>query len=479
MELMALAGGGGARGVALLAMLASSGLVRPVHADSTTPPTPRPSGDGRDPVLAETLRRDGELLLARKQYALACTKLSASQQLQPRSVTLLALARCHANLGHMAAATRVLRDAAATARVERDAPREHAAITALESLLPRIPTLRIRAIGHPVLELDGAPFAEDRLDVEMQVDVGTHTLVARAPDHGPWSQTVELGMGDHELMQVPQLSSRTIDLGALDAASQSPDEILSELDEDVSRPRRRWRVSATTVSGSHFDPTTGLRSPVLAGKLAARWSLGQRAWMAVGGALVRDQLADRGVTVGNPSLTAGTAVRTTAHTSLAPQLAIALPLGQGGGNTPDPGIAINNAGGRACGNGQLFDPNYVGAAGSVSLSFEAAHVSVVVTPVVMGSARVRGEQASAAAYKLSVSPRVHVGYRALGSLELFAESLYTRAFLGSSFVSVMTGGGVAWTGHSVTVRTFYLRELYGDNQQRHLRFGGLELGLAL
>jgi hypothetical protein len=173
------------------------------------------SASPEDAALAETLFRDGRTLLEAGKVDAACTKLEASQKLDPKVGTLLNVAACHELQGRTASAWAEFLEAARMARVApvRD-PRalEQTARSRAEALGPRIHRL---AIEHPEaialdveILLDGRPIPRIAWSTPIPVDPGEIAITAQAPGKAPWTGRVDVtGAPATHSVAVPALAA--------------------------------------------------------------------------------------------------------------------------------------------------------------------------------------------------------------------------------------------------------------------------------
>src|SRR5690349_10323293 len=110
-----------------------------------------------DKATAEALFDEGKRLMAAKQYAQACPKLSDSQRLDPGVGTLLNLALCFKSNGQTASAWSTYREAAAQAHAAHADDREELARTEASALEPTLTRLILEvtpeAANTPGLEI--------------------------------------------------------------------------------------------------------------------------------------------------------------------------------------------------------------------------------------------------------------------------------------------------------------------------------------
>jgi hypothetical protein len=163
--------------------------------------------------LAEQLFREGHALLKEQRYSEACPKFAASEQRDPASGTLLALAYCQ-ELGHLLASARTSYVAAAElARAEKQEDRQRAATERAEALTTRLSTLTVEVpaalwdlpglrVTHNGVELPRADWGRP-----VPTDGGALTVQVSAANRAPWSSQVLLGVErDQQVVVVPLLA---------------------------------------------------------------------------------------------------------------------------------------------------------------------------------------------------------------------------------------------------------------------------------
>ncbi|MEJ7729010.1 MAG: tetratricopeptide repeat protein [Polyangiaceae bacterium] len=172
------------------------------------------AGDAEDKASAEALFEAGRALLAERRYLEACTKLSASQNLDPAVGTLLNLAECYEKLGRTASAFSELTRAAELARQRGDDGRADLARQAAAALEPRLCKLIVQVSGAarvPGLEVlsNGRRLDARELEVGAPVDPGAVTVEVLAPGYQRWSQRVDVKPEMRiTTVTVPQLTPR-------------------------------------------------------------------------------------------------------------------------------------------------------------------------------------------------------------------------------------------------------------------------------
>ncbi len=157
---------------------------------------------------AEKLFQDGRKLLAEGKLDEACDALRASQQLEPRTGTLLNLGDCEEKRGKLATAWSVFVEARALARKAND-PRAAEAERRANALAPKLPYLTISVAGATpgglVVRRGEAVVPVVELGRELPIDPGHYALEVTAPGHRTWSGTVDVAPGQRARVEVPAL----------------------------------------------------------------------------------------------------------------------------------------------------------------------------------------------------------------------------------------------------------------------------------
>ncbi len=159
-------------------------------------------------AAAQALFDEGRRLMEQGKYAEACPKLESSQKLDPGAGTLMNLAACYEKNGQTASAWVTYTDAASAAAGRHpdwvEAAKQKAAT--LEPKLSKL-TIDVRAkAAGLVVKRDGVPLPEGTAGVPIPVDPGKHTIEATAPDHAPFTTTVDVAAdGAKPVVVVPEL----------------------------------------------------------------------------------------------------------------------------------------------------------------------------------------------------------------------------------------------------------------------------------
>jgi tetratricopeptide (TPR) repeat protein len=167
------------------------------------------SAQPRDKKRADKLFEDGRRYLAAKEYALACTAFEQSQAADPAIGTLLNIALCYEDWGHLAAAYRAYLEAEKFAGEKKD-KRAKGAHTKVEQLGPMVPHLQldVPADADPgaVFLLDGKEIDRAGMTGDLLVEIGSHTVEARVSGKPPKLTTVDVKLGEHRhlVVEVPK-----------------------------------------------------------------------------------------------------------------------------------------------------------------------------------------------------------------------------------------------------------------------------------
>jgi tetratricopeptide (TPR) repeat protein len=141
---------------------------------------------------AATVQFDrGRALFKAGKYAEACAAFEHSQKLDPASGTLYNLAGCHMKIGKLASAWLAYRE---LAQRDTNAARRGDSAKKARELEPRLPRLLIKttpAAEGLVVTMNGQDVTAV-LGVENPVDLGSYTLVAKAPQFKDRETSVEV-----------------------------------------------------------------------------------------------------------------------------------------------------------------------------------------------------------------------------------------------------------------------------------------------
>jgi hypothetical protein len=158
-----------------------------------------------DKKRADKLFDDGRRYLTAKEYALACTAFEQSQEAEPAIGTLLNIALCYEQWGHIAAAYRAYLEAErfATDKHDKRAKGAHQKVEQLGPMVPHL-ELQVPADADPgaIFALDGKEVDRGALTGDLLVEIGTHTIEARVPGKPPKLTTVEVKLGEHRQLVI-------------------------------------------------------------------------------------------------------------------------------------------------------------------------------------------------------------------------------------------------------------------------------------
>ncbi|WP_437289339.1 hypothetical protein [Sorangium sp. So ce406] len=181
-----------------------------------------------DRAAADVLFREGRALIKQGSYALGCSKLVASQKLDPMAGTLLALADCYELNGETASAWATFNDAEAMARKADDPRRSKEAARRAGLLEPQLSRLVIEVAPEARIEglevrrntklLDAALFGS-----AIPVNPGEHTIEAAAPGKKAWSAKVLIEpRAGQSTVRVPRLEDAPPPRAATAPAPERP-----------------------------------------------------------------------------------------------------------------------------------------------------------------------------------------------------------------------------------------------------------------
>lgn len=192
-----------------------------------------------DTAAAEALFEEGRDLLRAGRAAEACPKLAESQQLDPATGTLLALAMCHKAEGKLASAWSEFVDVAARARRENRPDREQVAADESKALRPQLSTLVITVPAElataPGLAIrrDGVSLGSGAWNTPVPVDGGDHVVEVTAVGKTPWKRSVSIKLdSDAAVVVIPVLADAPVPIPSSNTGAPS-----SGIDATASK---RW-----------------------------------------------------------------------------------------------------------------------------------------------------------------------------------------------------------------------------------------------
>jgi hypothetical protein len=140
--------------------------------------------------------------------------------------------------------------------------------------------------------------------------------------------------------------------------------------------------------------------------------------------------APEGSSILNPLLGV-TYTNAVGHVRLAPFLGLALPFGQGGGNTPDPGAATADKAGisaRSAMDNAMFAVNYTTAIAGFGVGYVASGLTLQAEATVLQLFRSRGSNAASSldSTRTNSTAGIHAGYFLVPALSVGIEARYQR-----------------------------------------------------
>lgn len=151
---------------------------------------------GEGEKQAQALFVEGMKLMAKKQFAEACSKLAKSQELDPGMGTQFRLAECYEKLGRLASAFDQYALVADAAKAAGKPDREALAKRRATALEPKVAKLTISiapsvaALGGVEVLRDGVPVDRKLWGTAISVDPGDHIVTVRAPSKKPFEGKV-------------------------------------------------------------------------------------------------------------------------------------------------------------------------------------------------------------------------------------------------------------------------------------------------
>jgi serine/threonine-protein kinase len=166
---------------------------------ATTAPCLAAQASSADKAAAEALFNEAIDLVGAGQLREGCSKLEASQLLDPALGTTLRLADCYERVGRSASAWALFKEAQGMARRSGEAEREAIATERADALFPRLAYLLIKLDGAMpeglLVERNGAGVPLSSLGTPLPVDPGPVEVMATAPQHQSWSVKVDVASG--------------------------------------------------------------------------------------------------------------------------------------------------------------------------------------------------------------------------------------------------------------------------------------------
>lgn len=197
-------------------------------------------------AAAEQLFEDARKAQAAGDIATACSLFDASYKLDPALGTLLNMAACYEQLGHLASAWGRYREVISIATKEGDEQRVTIARERAAALEPRLPRLTIRGpatvIGGLEVTRDDVPVDPSVLGAGIYVDPGEHAVTASAPGRRPFSTRVIAVEGKVAVVEIPDLEIEP------EAVVPAPVNVI-RVQEDLD-PGRNRRVLGLGLGGA-------------------------------------------------------------------------------------------------------------------------------------------------------------------------------------------------------------------------------------
>src|ERR1041384_6675531 len=147
-------------------------------------------------ATAEAYFDDALRLMQQSNFAEACSKLEASQRLDPAVGTLLYLGECYERRGRTASAWVTFREAEALARATSQPPRAEMARARVDRLQPGLAKVTVevsaeaRAIPGLRVLCGTVPIDPTLPGVALPVDPGELVVEATAPGYAPFTRTL-------------------------------------------------------------------------------------------------------------------------------------------------------------------------------------------------------------------------------------------------------------------------------------------------
>jgi hypothetical protein len=162
---------------------------------------------------AEALFDEGKKLMARGDHASACPKLAASNDLEPRAVTLMSLGACLEAQQRLASASKRFVEAQQLAASSGDAKAEAQAKAKVDALAPRLSTIQIvvsaeAAVPDLSITRNGELINATQWNTPIPIDGGTYSFVAYGRGTDEWTGSVTVANeGDSQQVTIPRLTS--------------------------------------------------------------------------------------------------------------------------------------------------------------------------------------------------------------------------------------------------------------------------------
>lgn len=208
-------------------------------------------------AAAEALFNEGLELLDAGKIDLACSKLHASQELDPGVGTLMYLGECHRRQGALASAWARFLEAATLARASQQSERATLAQAHADELMPLLSRMTVQV--SPQASRAGLRIHRGNLLLQpsvwgsaLPVDPGTYVIEATAPGAQPFRKTVQVGQtAERVVVEIPALlperAERFTPPGPVDKPSRSI--ALNETSHPILHPIT-WGLAGLTLAAS-------------------------------------------------------------------------------------------------------------------------------------------------------------------------------------------------------------------------------------
>jgi hypothetical protein len=230
---------------------------------------------------AARLFAEARTLVERGKHQEACERFERSQALRPGVGTQFQLAACWERTGRMASAHALFLKVADATRALGQSDRERAARARADALAPKVSRIVVKTTPVDGLEVrrNGAVLSAMDFGRAFPVDPGEYTVSVTAKGKKVWSTRVRARPNEPSVLvvQLPDLSSRALELPALDTAESVPASNHSAADHPV--PRRVAAPPRVIAERSLDRPPHPLRRPAMIA-LAGAGTLGLMAGTA-------------------------------------------------------------------------------------------------------------------------------------------------------------------------------------------------------
>lgn len=200
-----------------------------------------PSEHEAQTIAAEALFTAGRADVQRGDFASACPKFAESQRLDPAVGTLINLADCEEQLGHLARAWQLWREA--VERLSADDARRPVVVeraTAIDKRVPRLTVRLARSLTPPdpalglSIRRDDVEVPSRLADVPLPVDPGDHVISLSAVGHLPSRYPIKIAEGASETV--------VLELGPKDP-SVTPPAATNAGDAAIATPKKTGESS--------------------------------------------------------------------------------------------------------------------------------------------------------------------------------------------------------------------------------------------